>query len=288
MAVSVILPTYNRANLIGDAIQSVLDQTYTGFELIVVDDGSTDDTANLVQSFNDNRIRYIYQPNGGVSNARNHGVRQAKHDLITFLDSDDAYLPHKLQKQVDYFQTHPDTVFLYSSYLFMDADLNLIETRHLHIQGRAFRSLLRRCEIPTPTVMMKRCVFESVGGFDEGLTLLEDVDLWWRIAARHPIALVGEPLVQVRWHPSNTVRDPRRLEHAYFHALSKHHLSGLLRRQIHAHTWFKSGNWYLSAATPDRHQALRCLLLGMRLWPLDRTGGLLLARLIYRTIRRRT
>lgn len=287
MAVSVILPTYNRSHLIGDAIQSVLDQSYTDFELIVIDDGSTDDTANLVQAFNDNRIRYIYQPNGGVANARNHGVRQAKHDLITFLDSDDVYLPHKLQKQVDYFQAHPNTVFLYSNYLFVDADLNLIETRRLHVQGHVFRKLLWRCEIPTPTVMMKRCVFETAGGFDETLALREDVDLWWRIAARHPISCIDEPLVQVRWHPDNTVRDPQRLEHAYFHALSKHHLSELLRRRIYGHTWFKVGNWYLSASTPDRRQALRCLLKGLRLWPLDRTGGLLLARLIYRTIRRR-
>src|SRR5712692_4293853 len=120
--VSVVIPVYNGERYLAEAISSVLDQTYKNFELIVVDDGSTDQSAAVVRSFTDDRIRYLYQSNGGASKARNLGVAASRGTVIAFLDSDDVWLPHKLERQIDCLASHKDVGAVYCWYEVLEPD----------------------------------------------------------------------------------------------------------------------------------------------------------------------
>ena len=159
--VSVIIPTFNRAEFICSAIKSVLKQTYSDFELIVVDDGSTDDTGLRVRQLNDSRLKYIWQPNHGRSHARNRAILEAKGSFIAFLDSDDLYLPEKLALQVDYFNQHPEVSMIYTSaYCINEAGNRLPETYEATVSGHIYQDIafFRPVTITLPTVMVRRKV----------------------------------------------------------------------------------------------------------------------------------
>lgn len=197
--VSVIIPTYNRAHLVVRAIRSVLNQSFQDFEIIVVDDGSTDNTEEVINNFNDSRIRYIrHEKNRGVSAARNTGILAARGEYIAFLDSDDEWLPQKLEKQVKAFKTLEEKVgLIYTGICFVDPSGRPLGERRSTFSGYVFHELLKRNIIGTASsVMLRRKCLISTGLFDEALPFREDYDLWIRIAKNFEIFAIPEVLTR--------------------------------------------------------------------------------------------
>lgn len=192
--VSVIIPTYNRRDFISEALASVLAQSYHDFEVIVVDDGSTDDTREVVQAFPE--VRYLYQENRGVSAARNHGVAVSSGRLLAFLDSDDVWQPRKLQTQVAFFAARPEARICQSEEIWLRHGVRVnLHNKHRKPSGDIFARSLQLCLVSPSAVMLRRELFEETGGFDESLPACEDYDLWLRIAVKEPVHLLEEPLV---------------------------------------------------------------------------------------------
>jgi colanic acid/amylovoran biosynthesis glycosyltransferase len=205
---SVIIPTYNRERFIGRAIKSVLQQTCTDYELIVVDDGSTDQTAKIVQSFGE-QVRYVYQKNRGPSEGRNKGITLARGKYIAFLDSDDLYLPDKLQKNKEFLEKHPECHFLYSWYygVRQGRRKQLIS----NIQGvpdlNKFRLKLyrRMFTIRTSTAVIHRSCFDRVGLFNSKYRYSQDWDMWLRLANHYRGYCQKSPLVLYRRHERKAI-----------------------------------------------------------------------------------
>jgi glycosyltransferase involved in cell wall biosynthesis len=181
--ISVIIPAYNRSKTILRAVQSVLAQTYRDFELIVVDDGSSDDTRQKLASISDARFRYIWQENQERSAARNNGVRASQGEYIAFLDSDDEYLPDKLEVQVQYLDQHPEIGMALSGWVNVDEEGGRqICTPWIEYPGQIPPSAwLMRTPVHFCATLMRRTQFEAVGGFDLKLAYPEDVDLLLRM-----------------------------------------------------------------------------------------------------------
>jgi glycosyltransferase involved in cell wall biosynthesis len=203
--VSVIIPTYNRASVVQEAIQSVLDQTYTDYEVIVVDDGSTDNTRRAILDLTEHgrKVRYVYQRHRGRSAARNLGLRWARGEYIAFLDSDDRFLPHKLHVQVSALKENPDFGMAYCSTLEMDKRGHTLEAdshSRTSLSGWIYPELLfiKGTIIKTPSVMVRADILSEIGSFDETMDVCEDLDLWRRIARRYKILQIEEPLTMVR------------------------------------------------------------------------------------------
>jgi glycosyltransferase involved in cell wall biosynthesis len=200
--VSVIIPTYNRAHLIGRAIQSVLNQTYPDFELIIVDDASTDHTENVIKEFlqKDKRISYLkHDKNKGGSAARNTGIKTSKGEYIAFLDSDDEWLQGKLEKQTRFFLDKSiDVALVYTGSLKINGNLEKISTKIIHKKkGWIFKDLLLKyCIGPTSSIMIRQKCLKDVGLFDEDLPSCHDWDLWLRISKKYKIDCLEEPLVK--------------------------------------------------------------------------------------------
>ncbi len=192
---SVIIPTYNRYQLLKRAIDSVLSQTLSDFELIVVDDGSTDDTPGVAIEY-EGRIIYIRQDNGGVSKARNRGIHLARSPYIAFLDSDDAWLPEKLKEQCHYINSNPDVLIHQTDehWIRNGKRVNPMK-KHVKKEGAIFLESLERCMISPSSVVIKGELFERFGLFDEDLPVCEDYDLWLRIAARERVGLIEKKLI---------------------------------------------------------------------------------------------
>ncbi|MGD9038317.1 MAG: glycosyltransferase family A protein [Desulfobacteraceae bacterium] len=194
--VSVIIPTYNRARSLLRAISSVLYQTFTDFEVIVVDDGSDDETAECLKSLTDH-IKYIrHLDNLGVSAARNRGIAASRYPFIAFLDSDDYWLPGKLSTQMAFFDAKPEAVACQTDEIWIRNGVRVNPgKRHLKPSGDIFFPSLRLCLVSPSAVMLKRSVLDEVGLFDEDLPACEDYELWLRISCRYPIHLILRQLV---------------------------------------------------------------------------------------------
>jgi glycosyltransferase involved in cell wall biosynthesis len=192
--VSVIIPTYNRAWIVRDAIDSVLGQTYADFELIVVDDGSTDRTPQILDAYGD-RLRVIRQANQGVSAARNRGIGDSSGPLIALLDSDDIWLPEKLAVQVDFFKRYPAALICQTEEIWIRNGLRVNPgKRHRKPSGMIFERSLELCLVSPSAVMARRELLGEVGLFDENLPACEDYDLWLRVGCRFPVHLIDKPL----------------------------------------------------------------------------------------------
>ena len=194
--VSVIVPTFNRVGKVVRAISSVLHQTFKDFEIIVVDDGSTDGTETAVAQFG-GQITYIpHSSNLGVSAARNTGIRKSTAPLISFLDSDDYWQPEKLTVQVDFFNHHPQANVCQTEEIWSRKGRRVNPKRkHLKPSGDIFQPSLKLCLVSPSAVMLKRSLLEEVGLFDEDLPACEDYDLWLRIACRYPVHLIKQQLL---------------------------------------------------------------------------------------------
>lgn len=195
-AVSVVIPTFNRAQKVVRAISSVLSQTFTDVEIIVVDDGSTDGTKKEVEQFDDLVTYVAHSSNLGVSAARNTGIKRSGAPLIAFLDSDDHWLPEKLAVQVCFFDEHPEAVACQTEELWIRNGRRVNPMKkHLKPSGDIFEPSLKLCLVSPSAVMLKRSLLDEVGFFDEDLPVCEDYDLWLRISCRYPIHLIREALV---------------------------------------------------------------------------------------------
>jgi glycosyltransferase involved in cell wall biosynthesis len=226
--VSVIIPTHNRAAMIKEAVASVLTQSFTNFELIVVDDGSTDQTARELAVYGD-RVRVLPQPRRGVAAARNSGVRIAHGEYLAFLDSDDFWLPDKLRIQTLFMRQNSDTQICQTGEVWIRGGIRVNpKARHAKPCGDIFRPSLELCLVSPSAVMMTRKLFERLGGFDESLPLCEDYDLWLRIAVDHPVPLIPKALVVKRGgHPDQLSRSEWGLDRFRVMALGKLLRSGL-------------------------------------------------------------
>ena len=195
MNISVIIPTWNRVDRLANALQSVFAQSRPPAEVIVVDDGSTDDTRRLVHSqFRD--ARYIYQQNKGVSSARNTGIQAASGDWIALLDSDDRWQPDKLEQQCEHLRARPDYKICHSDEIWIRNGKRVNPMKkHAKQGGHIFRHCLPLCAISPSAVLIHRDLFKEIGLFDEHLPACEDYDLWLRICALHPVLYIDKPLI---------------------------------------------------------------------------------------------
>ena len=202
--VSVIIPTYNRADFISECVQSVLAQTLPAREIIIVDDGSTDATYNILNDLGFNSIstpktdlRYIFQENQGVSSARNLGIKEAKSEYIALLDSDDLWLKGKLDRQIIAFRDdiqnrrlcHTDEIWVRNGIRVNQ------HKKHKKSGGNVFQSCLKLCCISPSSTMLHRSVFEDFGFFDEDLPACEDYDFWLRYSSKEEVIFINEPLI---------------------------------------------------------------------------------------------
>ena len=270
--ISVIVPTYNRAHFLKEAIESVLAQTYKNLEIIIVDDGSTDNTSKLVEKFTDKRIIYLYQDNKGVSSARNKGILKTKGEYISFLDSDDIWLPQKLQKQLEVFKTsrfNPGVV--YTGIQYMDNNGSLKKQKKLSkYRGDIFNKLLRKniAGIGSTMLVKKEC-FDKCGLFDENLPSREDLDILIRISTCFEVDYVPEFLTLERIHgkriTSNidkTIKGRELLFKKIYPHLKKHRI--LLAKYLYG-----TGELYLKNANMKQGRAY--IVNSLKTFPLMRS-----------------
>jgi glycosyltransferase involved in cell wall biosynthesis len=207
--VSVIIPTYNRGWILSEAIDSVLNQEFEDFELIVVDDGSTDNTWEILDAYGRDIIA-LRQSNQGVSAARNRGISEAIGQLVAFLDSDDLWLPGKLSRQVDFFYSTPDALVSQTEEIWIRNGVRVNPgKRHQKYSGMIFERSLELCLVSPSAVMIKKKLFDRVGLFDESLKACEDYDFWLRISCTFPVHLIDTPLIVKRGgHPDQLSKAP--------------------------------------------------------------------------------
>ena len=245
--VSVIIPTYNRAHLIGKAIKSILNQTFQDFEIIVIDDGSTDNTEETVKSFNNFKIRYICHANNqGVSVARNTGIRASRGKYIALLDSDDEWLPEKLDKQIKTFKSElPEVGVVYSNVLYIDESGKNINKlgNPKKVEGYIYEDLLGGNYVGTSsTLLIKKECFNRVGLFDDLLKAENDWDMWIRIAKYYRFALIKIPLVKYRFH-SNRISNNSELKIIMASRILVKYTNELKeRRGTHSKLYFRISN----------------------------------------------
>ena len=188
--ISIIIPVFNRENTISRAIDSVLNQTYKSLEIIVVDDGSTDKTAEILKSYSNN-IKVIHQKNSGVSVARNNGIKNSIGEWIALLDSDDEWLPNKLKLEVDYINENLDMKILQTEEIWIRNGKRIDPKKyHKKIAGNIFQKSLELCLVSPSAVIFKRSLFNEIGEFDEDLPVCEDYDYWLRVSLKYPVGLI--------------------------------------------------------------------------------------------------
>lgn len=235
-SVSVIIPAYNQALYIAQAIQSVLEQTYPHFELIVVDDGSTDETPGILAVLHDPRIHIVRQPNAGLSAARNRGLRESSAPLVTFLDSDDYFLADKLEVMVRFLQDHPDVGLVAGEVKYINNSGKTIREPVEVPTKLALPELLCENPICVSGILLRRMWLERVGVFDESLRACEDWDLWLRLlAAGCVMAWVDHPVVAYRIHSNQMTRQSDRMRKAILTVLEKFFAQPDLPQRLHAY-----------------------------------------------------
>lgn len=246
-AVSVVIPTYNRANVLSKALDGVLQQEWPQLEIVVVDDGSTDDTPNLLKIYAErhpNLLRIIRLPNGGPSQARNEGIEAARYPFVALLDSDNYWLPDKLKRQMKLFRDDAEIGFSFTDYY--DVNGNTREPVILDVwkesQEYALEKLLVGCCINTSTVVAKRSILMDVGLFDSSLRCCEDQDLWLRVAAAgHRIAHLAQPLMEYRVEGERLSANQSLVDHSAERVFHK-----LFRNEIFPTAFQARQRYYLS------------------------------------------
>ncbi len=210
--VSIVIATFNRAHLVVQAIESALAQTYPDFEIIIVDDGSTDTTREVVAQIDDPRLRYVYQTNAGLAAARNTGITHAQGEYVTFLDDDDLFLPHKLAVQVAVMDQSPEIGWTSGGYRLTDMQGGLIGEQRPWLAHPELNIRLWLFECPTVVhaVLIRRAWLERIGGFDAGQRQSDDWDTWLRLAyAGCQMVWVPELVCDYRFHNTNMIGETR-------------------------------------------------------------------------------
>lgn len=234
--VSVIIPAFNRAWCLEETLQSVLGQMFRNFEVIVVDDGSTDDTSAILRQFPQVRA-HRWEDNRGVSAARNFGLQIALGEWVCFLDSDDQWVENKLQVQVDWMQDHPECPACYTDEIWIRNGVRVNpKNKHRKYSGDIFRQCLPLCIISPSSIMMRSSVLETIGGFDTDLAACEDYDLWLRLASRYPVDFIPEKLIiKTGGHADQLSQKYRGMDRFRVYALEKILKQGVLNSQ--QRTW---------------------------------------------------
>jgi glycosyltransferase involved in cell wall biosynthesis len=267
--VSVIVPFYNRKAWLEEAAYSVLSQTFGDFELILVDDGSTEDLSTL-KALMDRRVSLVRQKNKGRSAARNAGVRMANGKYIAFLDSDDLFLPAKLEKQVQLMESNPNVLLSHTSYLRIDSDgKTLGEIASGAFGGNVYPRILTECPIATPTVMVRTEVFNTFS-FEEKVHVGEDIILWSRISQTSSVLGIRQPLSLVRIHGESAICN-------YYSQLAglQNVMKHVARYDKRLPVFFRSkeiSRVYVLVAwrlleEGRRWESITCLLKGAAMWP---------------------
>ncbi len=258
---SIIIPNYNHAQYVGEAIQSVLDQNYRDFEIIVVDDGSIDASREVIAGFG-NQVRYIWQENQGLSAARNTGIRAAEGAYIGLLDADDMYEPAFLSTLVSILEDNDDAAGVYCGYQFVDHlnhPLPQKETR-LFPDEQLFQALVDSNFLVPESMLVRRSYYESVGPFDETLRALEDWDMWLRLANRYKIIGTDQVLTRHRILPGSMSSDPIRMLDNRLAVVKKHfgeepaveEIGVDLKRRAYGRAYLASSVEYLQYGDEDR------------------------------------
>jgi glycosyltransferase involved in cell wall biosynthesis len=266
----VIMPAYNAERTIGVALESVLSQSFEDFELIIIDDGSSDATKDVVRASSDSRIRCVSTQNGGVSRARNRGLSLASGELVAFLDADDVWYRTKLKRQVETMAARPSVGLCFTSAELVDDQLRKIgedcARRH---EDFCEALLLIGNVLPASgsSVMARRSLVTAAGGFDTGLSQCADWDLWLRLSLKADFEPIAEPLVQYRKSAGTMSSDPALLERDTFALLDKFFATAActryraMRRRVYSNQWLICSGTYLHAG---RFQdSLRCLRRGL-------------------------
>jgi glycosyltransferase involved in cell wall biosynthesis len=272
--VSVIVPAYNSAAYTVETVESVLGQTYRDFELIVVDDGSTDNTREAMERFGD-QIQYVHKENGGACSARNLGIDMSGGEYVACIDCDDLWLPDKLQRSVEGLDANGDWGLVFNRCYLIDAGGNVSGLTNYQFDiTNPYRELLRDNFIVSPTVVMRRSSLDAVGPYDENIFIPADWDLWLRIAAEYPIGYFEEPLSKYRMASRYTLRHIEQSIAENTYVLDKHFQleNGLSQRDkdeiigrfcvVHGKLYRESGD--LANARSKLKTAIR---LNARYWP---------------------
>lgn len=218
--ISIIIPVYNGEKYLKDTIVSVLNQTYRNYELIIVDDGSTDNTKNIIDSFNDPRIQYHYQKNSGISASRNVGIDLAQGEFIAFLDADDIWLPFKLELQADVIRKEPDIGLVFGWVYYMDTKSNIVGEKKYNITDDFYMNLLLGNFVDNGSVpLIRKECFEKVGKFD--FLPAEDWDMWIRIAREYKFGYVNDYLAIYRINYDGLSKEYKKMERGLFKILDR-------------------------------------------------------------------
>jgi glycosyltransferase involved in cell wall biosynthesis len=265
--VSVIIPTYNRRQLIARSIKSVLNQTYRDFELIIVDDGSTDGTSEVVAGFNDERIRYIRcDENRGEAAARNMGIKAARCDYIAYQDSDDEWLPEKLARQMELLENAPPEVGVIYTGFWKTENHRKIYIPFSWVNqknGDIYKELLKGNFVGSPVVLIKKECFDSAGLFDERLRNLVDWEMWLRISRHYHFRCVDEPLAVAHYDADNISDNPNSLIESLELVLEKNRDGFEGDKRLLARHWINIGNLLVAKgiAKRGRHYIIRAVRL---------------------------
>jgi len=220
--VSVVIPAYNAMNYLPETVESVLRQSFTDFEVLIIDDGSSDHIVQWASQIADPRVRLISQENQGLPGARNTGITQAHGEYIAFLDADDLWELTKLEKQVRCLDNNPAVGLVHTWMLLVDEQgKSTGRVMKSNGEGDIWKQLVERNIIACPSVIVRRCCFEAVGIFDINLRSIEDWDMWLRIASRYPFAVIKEPLAYYRQLPGSMSKNCQVMEQAFHRVIEK-------------------------------------------------------------------
>jgi len=276
--ISVIIPFYNCVNWLEEAVESALLQSFNDYEIILVDDGS--ETAdNFPPNINDNRVRYVRQENSGPAAARNLGVKLSTGQFVAFLDSDDLWLPNKLEVQLGYMLDNPDIIFSHTSYIRINTKGTFIEEiASGKFRGKVYPRIISNCPIATPTVMIRRDILNEFK-FNEFAKIGEDVILWTQISKQYEILGINKPLTKVRIHNNNAAFNIHRNLQGNLniinHALEYDRgLDIFSKRKAYSKLYNIKGSIFLQKNL--RNKGIRCFIKGLFSWPVSINNFLML------------
>ena len=289
--VEIILPAYNAAPYLSMALDSVIAQTFADWRILLVDDGSKDETAAIAHAYRQRlgaRLKYIYQENAGLPAARNTGIRHAEGEFLALLDADDVWLPHRLEASLRSFAGKPEVGLSYGLIEGIDPSgevLARFTDRKKHPEGWiASQIYMRTMDLPCPTVTFRRVCIEQIGLFDESLRATEDRDLWVRIAQRFQVVCVPQVLAQYRTSPQAMTTDPQRMLTAQLRFVEKHFGSpgcGRRERRV-ALSWIYRQHAEALAKRDQMRTAVFSALRALALYPLELRNARTVAGLLRR------